>query len=293
MKPMSIVTLTTDFGTEDHFVAAVKGVLLSRAPDAVIVDISHCIPPWNIQKALAVLQESVFCFPPGTLHVVVVDPTVGSDRKILYVKSRFHSFLAPDNGVLSFLPLSEIEEAREVLSDPGISRTFHGRDVFAPVAGDLLAGTAHRHLGQRLDPASLVRVQRPEPTLFPGGARGEIVDIDRFGNLISNIDRSCIQRSCLRNADRVSVSVAGRSAGRIRERYSDAPVRGVVALFNGSGLLEIACNEGNAQRALNAWQGAPVVCSETPDDSAGTGPASFLRRFFSPRNFQSKKRNRP
>lgn len=255
-----IVTLTTDFGLADHFVGVMKGVILTKAPSAIIVDISHCIPPQNIKKACYLLREAVFHFPKGTLHIVVVDPTVGSDRKIIYLRAQGQCFLAPDNGVLSFVPRDTIEELYKIKQPDyvsEISSTFHGRDIFAPIAGELLQGTSPQKLGIPIEPEDLSQIDLPSPVKYDWGIEGEIIDVDHFGNLITNIPRFSIGPG-------VEIRLQNVRLGGIYRHYSEVDRGNLLALFNSSGFLEIACNGGNAAKKLQATEGARVQCALHP-----------------------------
>lgn len=252
-----IVTLTTDFGTTDHFVGVMKGVILSMAPGATIVDISHGVPPQDVRKAYWILRETVFYFPPGTVHVVVVDPTVGSDRKIIYVKTRGHRFLAPDNGVLSFIAGDAIEEIYEIVRQNhsgNFSHTFHGRDIFAPVAGQLLQNVHPRQLGREINPETLEKIDIAAPVPFRDGIQGEIVCVDHFGNLITNISKSLLEFYA------VEIFLGNIRLLQIHRHYSEVPPGEAVAVFNSSDLLEISCNCGNAAQKYGIGEGTPVRC---------------------------------
>src|SRR5688572_20467668 len=183
---MSIVTLLTDFGTADGYVAEVKGVLLSGAPDATIVDLTHDIPPQDIEAARLALARAWQRFPEGTVHIVVVDPGVGSARAALAVESRKRFLLGPDNGVLSPALLAGGADMVSLPIPSYASATFHGRDVFAPAAARLAAGELLSHLGAPFD-SPVVR-RTPDTKRRPDGAiLGQVLTVDRFGNLVSNI----------------------------------------------------------------------------------------------------------
>jgi hypothetical protein len=250
------ITLTTDFGEADSYVAAMKGVILSINPAARLMDLGHQLPPQDVVHAAFFLAGAVPYFPPGSLHVVVVDPGVGTDRALLYAELGAQRLLAPDNGVLTLLERSlgvrrlfRLAESRFWRAD--VSRTFHGRDILAPVAAHLSLGVRPEELGPAL--TELHRLKFPEPRADAASVRGEVVDIDRFGNLITNIPASLI-------SERTSflAEVCGRTARSV-PAYADASPGELVVLVSSSGLLEVALNQGNGARELAAKRGAAVI----------------------------------
>jgi hypothetical protein len=189
-----IVTVTTDFGTRDGYVAAMKGVILSIAPDATIVDISHEIMPQGVAEGAFVLAQAAHWFPPGTVHLVVIDPGVGGPRRAVAVETGRHRFVAPDNGVLTQALHGEDVIAAVSLTRPRYwrarepSATFHGRDIFAPVAAHLATGVALSAVGEAMPVDDLETLAASRPVEHPDGSIvGQIIHVDRFGNLISNI----------------------------------------------------------------------------------------------------------
>lgn len=254
-----IVTLLTDFGTADPYVGAMKGVLLGT-PDVEIVDICHEVPAHGIAAAAFVLAHAAPYFPPGTVHVVVVDPGVGSERRILAGVFGEHTYLFPDNGVITYvaqsLPLRALAIVRNSRYIPGgASATFHGRDIFAPVAGHLLAGVPPRDLGPQPDRYKLLDI--PEPAHGEGSILGAVLYVDRFGNLITNIARDML---LARNWDpaRLRVLCAGRDAGMLQGTYCGVPSGAPLALVNSMRLIEVAVNGGRACDVFNASPGTPV-----------------------------------
>jgi S-adenosylmethionine hydrolase len=256
--PDPLITLTTDFGTESPFVAAVKGVILGINPSARLIDLSHAIPPFDLAHAAFFLAESLPYFPPAALHVVVVDPGVGSGRAILYVEAAGQRLLAPDNGCWALFARRAAGRPRVVrLAEPRfwrpvVSATFHGRDIFAPAA-------AHLSLG--LDPAALgppapswEELPWPEPVEQGGGVTGEVVFVDHFGNLLTNIPAAALD--ALGPGARVSLA-GGTSPRRVRT-YADAGPGELVALVSSSGLLEVAVVRGSAAGRLGVGVGAAV-----------------------------------
>jgi S-adenosylmethionine hydrolase len=257
MNP-TVIALTTDFGTAGPYVAAMKGVILGINPDARLVDVSHEIAPQNIREAALCLSQVVPYFPPGTIHVVVVDPGVGSNRRLLCVRMHDQVFLAPDNGVLSWsargagtIERFELSESQFWRSQ--ISSTFHGRDILAPAAAHLSLGITPGQLGRPV--VDWERLPWPEPSSIPGGLEGELLAVDRFGNLITNIGESALS---------IAVASAGRvvcgatEIGSLGRTYSDVLEGELTALVGSSGLVEIAVRNGNAAARLGAGPGTRV-----------------------------------
>ncbi len=242
-----IITLTTDFGTADGYVGELKGVLLTRAPLAMLVDITHEIAPQDAESARLSVARYWRRFPAGTVHLVVVDPEVGTARAALAVHSDGCWLVGPDNGVLS--PALLVNGARTVaLRVPeNAAPTFHGRDVFAPAAAALAMGASLETLGTAF-PHPVVK-RTPEPRRRSDGVvEGIVIAVDRFGNLITNLIAP-------RGG---TVEIAGHAL-EVRVRYSDVPPGALAALVGSSGLVEIAARDGHAARVLGAVRGAPVV----------------------------------
>jgi S-adenosylmethionine hydrolase len=254
-----LLTLTTDFGEQSPYVAAMKGVILGVNPDARLIDLGHQIPPQHLRHAAHFLTVAVPCFPPGTLHVVVVDPGVGSDRAVLYVEVGGQRLLVPDNGCWTWLARTEAVARVVRVSEPRywrhpVSATFHGRDVFAPVAGRLSLG---------LDPAALgppvtdwVRLPDPAWRAGPGELTGEVLFVDSFGNLITTIPAAALP------ADVTMVSAAPADSRPRRlprvHTYAEAAPGQLVLLVSSSELLELAVAQGSAARLLGVQAGAAV-----------------------------------
>ncbi len=251
-----LISLTTDFGTTDPFVGIMKGVIASRAPGATVVDVSHGIPAQNVLAGALVLRAAAPYFPRGTIHVAVVDPGVGTDRRAVCIETTAACFVGPDNGVLSLAApadrvrrIVELENPRFHLSPR--SRTFDGRDVFAPVAAALETGTGVPDLGpERTD---LVRVSLPAPVRDAATIRGEVVYVDGFGNLATNIEARDLPSAVAR------VEVAGRRIDALSPTYGAVASGAAVALVNSWGVVEIAVRDGNARATLGIGVGAPVV----------------------------------
>ncbi|MEE9282436.1 MAG: SAM-dependent chlorinase/fluorinase [Myxococcota bacterium] len=251
------VTLLSDFGTRDGYVAALKGSLLRRAPDARLIDVTHEIAPGEIASGAFVLAQAAPHFPPGTVHLAVVDPGVGSDRRAIACEIDGQRFVAPDNGLLSrVLDGAQAIRAHEItkseLWNEPVSPVFHGRDIFAPVAGHLAAGGELEDVGGTIEPSSLVRLPESEVRREDGAAVGQVVHVDRFGNLITNLKVDAD------GVEGVRVETAGRTVA-LRHTYADVPEGEIVALVGSSGRLEIACNGDSAARVLGASSGSVVV----------------------------------
>ena len=242
-----IITLLTDFGTADSYVAEMKGVLLSRTTDITLVDISHEVPPGDIRAGQYLLSRAWKHFPRGTIHIAVVDPGVGTERRAVAAESGGHRFLAPDNGLLSFLP----QDTRFVsLPIPkSAAPTFHGRDVFAPAAAALATSSSIESLGTMItDPYC-----SPLPTPRIDGLTlvGEVIYVDRFGTLVSNIAGNAVQAG-------VRIRVEGTDVGSLSRTFRDV-ARGALVTFVGSGgTVEIAVRDGSAARMLGVGVGAEV-----------------------------------
>ncbi|HWC75403.1 MAG TPA: SAM-dependent chlorinase/fluorinase, partial [Gemmatimonadales bacterium] len=244
---MAIITLLTDFGTADSYVAEVKAVLLSRDANLTLVDISHEVPPGDVRAGQYLLSRAWQHFPKGTIHLAIIDPGVGTERRAIAAESAGHRFLAPDNGLLSFLP----RESRfvSVLIPPGVSATFHGRDVFAPAAATLAAGDPITALGSSITSP----VYLPLPVARHDGTAvvGEVIYVDRFGTLISNINASGVEPG-------VRIRVGDTDVGPLRRTFADVPRGALVAFVGSGGTIEVAVRDGSAARMLGVGVGVGV-----------------------------------
>jgi S-adenosylmethionine hydrolase len=254
--PEPLLTLTTDFGTGSPYVAAMKGVILSINPAARLLDLGHAVPPQDVRHAAFFLAEVVPWFPPDTIHVVVVDPGVGSARAILHVAVGGQRLLVPDNGCWGRLearyPAPQVVRVTERrFWRPTVSATFHGRDVFAPVAAHLSLGLAPAELGPAAD--DWVKLPWPEPARGANGVAGEIVFVDDFGNLIGNVPGAALP------ARPLEVRLGNVVVPRLVRTYADAAAGDLVALVGSGGLLEIAVVGGSAARRLGLAVGAPLT----------------------------------
>jgi len=256
----SLITLTTDFGAGSPYVAAIKGVILGMNPAAQLIDISHEIPPQDVRHAAIVWAESTPWFPAGAIHVAVIDPGVGTARRLIYAHLGDQHYLAPDNGVLSLLakrhrPTRIIELANAEYWLPEVSHTFHGRDILAPVAAQLSSGLEPERLGPAL--SQVQTLDWPEPVVTENCIEGAVRWVDRFGNLITNITASMLAPG--RSAGRLTIDCAGHEIAAVTECYGQHSAGTLAALVGSSGYLEIAVAEGNAAQTLSAAAGTPVA----------------------------------
>lgn len=249
---MPYITLLTDFGTADGYVAELKGVLLGEAPGATLVDASHDVAPQDVDGARLALARYWLRYPPGTVHLVVVDPGVGTERAALAVGSEHRWLVGPDNGVLTPALLRAGARAVRLPVPPRSAATFHGRDVFAPAAARLAAGAPLDALGSPVD-APLLRRTPEARRLADGGIEGLVITVDRFGNAVTNLVASGATA-----APGGVVRVAGRAVP-IRRVYADVAPGEAVALAGSNGLLEVAVRDGSAAAQLGLGRGAQVV----------------------------------
>lgn len=247
---MTIITLLTDFGTTDSYVAEMKGVILSLAPAATVVDVTHGVPPGDVRSAAYILGRTWERFPPGTVHLVVVDPGVGTTRAALALSAHQHSFVGPDNGV--FTPvLRDTEVAAVVLPTPeSASPTFHGRDVFAPAAAALASGSSLQTLGEPLG-CIPERLAYTLPHHEGKTVIGEIVYIDRFGSLITNLTAELVPSYA-------RLEVEDLDLGPLKRTFNDVTVGGLLAYIGSGGAIEIAVRNGSAARRLGVGVGGRV-----------------------------------
>lgn len=259
-----IVTLTSDFGTADGYVGALKGVILSAFADARLVDLAHDLAPGDVAAASELLARAAPFFPKGTTHLAVVDPGVGTARRALALLAGEELFVGPDNGIFTGVLEACGSAACFALENWGlwresVSPVFHGRDVFAPVAAYLAKGGDLREVGPAVDPESLVRLASPAPTASPEGLCGEVVHVDRFGNLVTNLRPPG-------DGAAASLEVAGERLALSRT-YGDAAPGALVAVVGSSGRIEIAVNGASAAARLAAGRGLVVVL-RAPRESA-------------------------
>jgi len=255
-----IIALLTDFGTQDHYLGALRGVALSICPDATLVDITHEIPPQDVLTGALELASAFRSFPEQTVFLCVVDPGVGSTRRAIAAAAGGYRFVAPDNGLLTIVLRQHPPTCVVELTDPRfahstISRTFEGRDRFAPAAAWLASGTDIRALGRLLTAWTTIDV--PAPRIDADELIGEVLHVDRFGNLVTNIDRATFDRFGAGSA--IEIAVAGQTVTKVVTTYSDARAGTVIALFGSGDYLEIAVPGGSAKRRLGLSRGAPVI----------------------------------
>jgi S-adenosyl-L-methionine hydrolase (adenosine-forming) len=261
-----IITLTTDFGLTDSYVGSMKGVILGIAPDARLVDITHAIEPQNIQQAAYILQTFYRSFPPGTVHLIIVDPGVGSQRRAIGVETPEAIFVAPDNGILAEAwreagvrwgqeGCAAVELTERRYWRDQISRTFHGRDIFAPVAAHLAAGVPLAAFGPRL-PAIDAGTLDPPVRGRHGELAGRVIHIDHFGNCITDITTRDLEEAG--KGLGLVVEIAGRQVSGLHPTYADAPLGALLALIGSSEQLELAVRNGNAAQVLGVGIGEAV-----------------------------------
>ncbi len=258
---MPVIGLLSDFGTRDYYVAAMKGVILQLNPKAVIVDVSHEVAAQNLFEAAFLLRQTLPCFAPGTIFAAVVDPGVGSGRRILAGRYSDRIVLAPDNGLLTLLHRdAELQDMRVVENRryfaSQLSSTFHGRDIFAPVAAHLSRGVSLDQLGPPADRIEILEL--PRPTLSPDGTiTGEVIVVDRFGNLITNISQLDLSSAHSQRRN-LHAYLADRDVGPLRTTYADVAPGEPLALVGSSQMLEVAVRNGNAALELNASPGVAI-----------------------------------
>ena len=253
-----VIALLTDFGTRDHYAGTMKGVALGICPDATLVDISHDVPAHDVIAGALELAAAYKYFPAGTIFLVVVDPGVGSARRGIAAEAGEFKFVSPDNGVLTAVldehpPKRVVELTERRYARPTVSRTFEGRDRFAPAAAWLAKGVELPALGR---PAGMIqRLDLPQPALQGDGISGCVLRVDRFGNLITNIDRRTFDKV---TGGALEIQIGDRVVSRVVSTYADAAAGELCALFGSTDHLEIAANGASAATELSLGRGAPV-----------------------------------
>lgn len=264
---MPIITLLTDYGTTDEYSAVLKGVIYGINPSVTIVDLTHGIAPQDVAQAARTLAAAFAYFPTGTIHVAIVDPGVGGRRAIIAADQGGQIILAPDNGLISsvwdrYPPASVVRVENQKLFLPSPSHTFHGRDVFAPVAAHLSLGIALSELGRSLDPAQALRLPWQPIRHLPGPMiEGVIEAVDHFGNLITNIDERHLETLRANNDAKMVVEVGNRRIVGLSDAYWQSYRGDLLALVNSRGRLEIAVSNGSAAQELCCGHGVPVRVS--------------------------------
>jgi S-adenosylmethionine hydrolase len=252
----NVITLTTDFGYKDGYVGCLKGVILNIAPEVKIVDLCHEIRAFDVISASVVVANAYRYFPDGTIHVIVVDPGVGSSRRPILVKANKHYFVGPDNGVFSYILMNETNikayelTAQKFFADT-ISTTFHGRDIFSPVAAHLAAGREPREFGKAIDPETLVREKMPAVEVKGKRVTGYVVYIDGFGNLITNIPGKYVKKNS-------RLTLGKKLIGNLSLTYADVSPGQVAAFVASHGFVEIAAYKAKAKNLLKAAIGNKV-----------------------------------
>ena len=257
-----IITLTTDFGTNDHFIGTMKGVILSIEPDAQIIDICHSVQAFDVLDGALTISQAYSYFPTGTIHMVVVDPGVGTARRPLIVSSDRHHFVAPDNGVLSLIYQREQRlSARHVTGEhyflQPVSNTFHARDIFSPVAAYLAKGVDPEKFGEAV--TDFVRFSAPKPKAANENTlRGVVLKVDRFGNLITNITPQDAPMLFGENPGAFKIVVGQREIREIKDAYAQGAPGDVFGIMGSMGYLEVAANRGSAAQLLGVGKGTDV-----------------------------------
>ncbi|MDD2463295.1 MAG: SAM-dependent chlorinase/fluorinase [Desulfobulbus sp.] len=255
-----IITLITDFGLADSYVGQLKGVLLKGCPFATLVDITHAVPVWNVLAAALTLQTSYTYFPVGTVHLIVVDPGVGSCRSILAAQGKGHFFVCPDNGILSFLietkVIQRVHRVEHISAAEMISPTFHGRDIMAPVAATLAQRTSLDAFGPSLALSQLQQISLPEPIIDGGLLQGQVLTIDHFGNVRTSIRAGTGFFDTRRFA---SLEILGQSISQLVTSYSEVPIGTLTVLIDSAGFLEIAANQANAAALIGCVPGESLT----------------------------------
>ena len=275
MAHRPIITLTTDFGLNDHFVGTIKGVILAISPEIEIVDISHSVQAFDVLDGALTIAQSYSYFPSGTVHLVVVDPGVGTARRPILVSSDRHHFVAPDNGVLSMVYAREERlHIRHVTAEhyslQPISNTFHARDIFAPVAAWLAKGVDSEKFGDEI--TDFVRFNAPKPKAVDGNMlRGVVLKVDRFGNLVTNITPQDAPMLFASEPAPFKILVGKHEITEVHSNYSEGAPGEVFGILGSMGYLEIAANRGSAAKIVGTGKSSEVVISFAGAAAAGNG----------------------
>jgi S-adenosylmethionine hydrolase len=255
-----IITLTTDFGTGDHLVGSMKGVILNINPAARIIDINHHVAPFDILDGALSIANAYRYFPPRTIHIVIVDPGVGTSRRPLLVSAEKQYFIAPDNGVLSMIFNQESCVVRHITAEhyflAPVSPTFHGRDVFAPTAAWISKSWQTEAFGGEI--TDYVRFTMPRPKSAGQSVKGVVLRVDAFGNLVTNLTAEDVPAIAATSGE-IKLAVNGKEIRKLAQTFALGPAGEPIAVFGSAGFLEIAVNRGNAARTLGAGRGAEVT----------------------------------
>lgn len=275
MANRPIITLTTDFGLNDHYIGTMKGVILGIVPDAQIVDICHAVQPFDVLDGALTIAQAYNYYPAATVHVVVVDPGVGTERRPILASSDRHHFVAPDNGVLSLIySREERMHVRHITSDhyflQPVSKTFHGRDIFAPVAAYLSKRMETDKFGDEI--TDFVRFNAPKPKAVDGKTlRGVVLKVDRFGNLVTNITPQDAPMLFQLDPLPFKILVGKREITEIHTTYAEGTPGEVFGILGSMGYLEIAANRGAAAQLVGTGKGSEVNIILEGAAAAGNG----------------------
>ena len=264
LAPSRVITLMTDFGTSDHYVGVMKGVILNINPQVQIVDLTHAIPPQDINGAAFLIDSAYRYFPTGTIHVVVVDPGVGSSRRAIVCRTATAYFVCPDNGLLTHILCNEehihavaVENSAYFL--PQMSNTFHGRDIFAPIAAHLSRGVPIDELGNPV--AQPVQFPVPHPEVTAEAIIGHVIWIDSFGNLVTNISHDILES--LEQKNDVVIHAGSAQLSHLNRSYAESAIGEVLAIVGSSNRLEISINQGDAAQVLGLKRGDTITICTT------------------------------
>lgn len=275
MAQRPVITLTTDFGSNDHFVGVMKGVILDIVPEAQIVDICHSVQAFDVLDGALTISQAYSYFPTRTVHVVVVDPGVGTARRPILASSDKYHFVAPDNGVLSLVYAKESRmHVRHITSDhyylQPVSNTFHARDIFAPVAAYLAKEVDSQKFGEEVD--EYVRFTAPKPKAVDGNRlRGVVLKVDRFGNLITNITPQDVPMLFKAGASGFKIVAGSREITELRNAYAEGAPGEVIGILGSMGFLEIAANRGAAAQLTGIGKGSEISIMLGEAAAAGKG----------------------
>lgn len=270
--PNPIITLTTDYGLNDHLVGTMKGVILKINPDVTIVDITHNVAPFDLLDGALAIGSAYSYFAPKTIHVVVVDPGVGTDRRPLLVSAENQYFVAPDNGVLSVIYERQQDvvvrhaNAEHYYMQP-ISKTFHGRDIFAPIAAWLSKNWQPASMGEDITDFKRFALPRPKPA--EGTLKGIVMRVDAFGNLVTNFRVEDLPEASAENGDTaIKLQIGNQQISRLVSTFAQGNTGEPIAYVGSSGYVEVAINKGNASRTLAIGRGTPVILADQKARSA-------------------------
>ena len=260
LAPSRIITLMTDFGTSDHYVGVMKGVILNINRQVEIVDITHAVPPQDIHGAAFLIDSAYRYFPTGTIHVIVVDPGVGSERRAVACQTETAYFVYPDNGILTHILQNEKHAHAVAVENPAyflpqVSNTFHGRDIFAPVGAHLSRGVPIGELGNPV--TQPVQLTIPEPQVTEEAVIGHIIWIDSFGNLVTDVSREILES--LERQNGVVIHAESAKIDHFNRSYAESEIGEVLAIIGSFNRLEISINQGNAAQVLGLQRGDTVT----------------------------------